>query len=169
MSDFDARLERDASALRRAQSLGANPSFVLDFAVAFLFFVVGILTLFATSIRDDAAHCDLPMHDYPFVGWIIVACIIIGTAVVARVPFGEHIPMIACALLGLVLGAVAVINADLPGYITFGVVCLGAVLVLFTPNGGNFMLMGMAVLSLGVGIVTIWAAALAMLGLDTPA
>ncbi len=167
MSEFDARFERDASALRRAQSLGANPSFVLDFGVAFLFFVIGMLTLVATSMRD-AESTDLAMHDYPYVGWVIFALTIAGAVIVAKVPFGEHIPMITCAVLGVILGAIAVYNADLPGYITFGVVCLGAVLVLFTPNGGNFMLMGMAVLSFGVGIVTIWAAALAMLGLDTP-
>ena len=168
MSEFDARLERDAAALRRAQSLGANPSFVLDFGVAFLFLIVGLLTLVATSMRDTSPPCDLPMHDYPFVGWIIVAATIIGAVIVARVPFGEHIPMITCAILGIFLGAIAVYNADLPGYITFGVVCLGAVLVLFTPNGGNFLLMGMAVLSLCAGVITVWAAALAMLGLDTP-
>lgn len=153
MSEFDARLERDAAALRRAQSLGANPSFVLDFGVAFLFLIVGLLTLVAAGL----------------VGWIMAGTIILGTVVVVMTPFGEHIPLLVCAISGIVLGIIAVLTAELPGYITFGVVCLGAVLVLFTPNGGNFMLMGMAVLSLGVGIVTVWAAALAMLGLDTPA
>jgi hypothetical protein len=151
MSEFDARLERDAAALRRAQSLGANPTFVLDFGVSFLFLIVGLLTLVAAGL----------------VGWIVAASIVIGTAVVVMTPFGQHIPLLICALMGIVIGGIAVLTAELPGYITFGVVCLGAVLVLFTPNGGNFMLMGMAVLSLGVGIVTIWAAALAILGLDT--
>lgn len=127
--------------------------FVLDFGVSFLFLVVGLLTLVAAGL----------------VGWLVAGAIVVGTAIVVMTPFGHHLPLLVCALMGIVLGGIAVVTAELPGYITFGVVCLGAVLVLLTPNGGNFMLMGMAVISLVVAVVTVWAAALAILGLDTPA
>lgn len=148
MSEFDARLERDAAALKRAQTLAANPSFVLDFFASALFLIVGLITLVSSGLT----------------GWIVMACIGVGAAIVMLTPFGENIPVGAVVLLGIGLGTVAVITAALPGYITLGIVLLGAVLVLFTPNGGNFLLMGMAVLSLGAGIVTLWAAAMAIFG-----
>ena len=165
MSEFDARLERDANTLKRATGLGANPSFVLDFTASAAFFIIGILTLVATSTRDQAPPCDLPMHDYPLVGWIVAICIVIGTVVVVKVPGGHNVPIAFCVLGGIAIGTIAVLTAALPGYITLGVVLLGAVLVLATPNGGNFLLMGMAVCSLGVGIVTVWAAVMAIFGI----
>lgn len=165
MSEFDARLDRDSAVLRRAQSINANPSYILDFTVCAMFFVVGILTLVASSMRDnDPATQMLDTHGYPWVGWAVLAAIVIGTVIVQRVPSGENVPIAIAVLLAMLVGFIAVYVAAMPGWVTLAVVLLGAVLVLATPNGGNFMLMGMAVLSLGAGLVTLWAAALAMFG-----
>lgn len=163
MSEFDARLDRDANVLKRAQSIGANPTYILDFTVCFLFLVVGILTLVVSSMRDGTTS-DLDTNAYPWVGWAVMAGIVVGTIIVQRVPSGENVPIAVALVCSVVLGGIAVYVAVLPGYVTLAVVLLGAVLVLATPNGGNFMLMGMAVLSLGAGLVTIWAAALAIFG-----
>jgi hypothetical protein len=148
MSEFDARLDRDSAVLKRAQSIGANPSFILDFAVSIGFIVIGLLTLVCAGM----------------VGWGVFAAIVVGTALVTLTPFGENLPIGICVVLSIAIGGTAVVVASLPGYVTLAVVLLGAVLVLATPNGGNFMLMGMAVLSLGAGIVTLWAAAMAIFG-----
>jgi len=148
MSEFDARLDRDSAVLKRAQSLGANPSYILDFTVSAAFVVIGILTLVCAGL----------------VGWGVFAAIVVGTALVTMTPFGENLPIGICVLASIAVGCIAVFVAALPGYVTLAVVLLGAVLTLATPNGGNFMLMGMAVLSLGAGIVTVWAAALAIFG-----
>ncbi len=148
MSEFDARLDRDAAVLKRAQSIGANPAFILDFVVSALFLVVGILTLVIAG----------------WVGWAVFGAIAVGTAVVMMTPLGQNAPIGVAVIAAMAVGAIAVYVAALPGYVTLGVVLLGAVLVLATPNGGNFMLMGMAVLSLGVGLVTLWVAALAIFG-----
>lgn len=172
MSEFDARLDRDANVLRRAQSLNANPSFILDFISSTIFLIVGILTLVVSSLRDSS-ESELDTHAYPWVGWAVFAAIVIGTVIVQRVPNGENVPIAIAVGLSIIVGLLAVEAADgwgiLPhphftGVITLGVVALGAALVLLTPNGGNFMLMGMAVLSLGAGLVTLWAAALAIFG-----
>lgn len=163
MSEFDARLDRDAAVLRRAQSLNANPSFILDFISSAIFLVVGILTLVVSSLRDGQ-ESELETHAYPWVGWAVFAVIVIGTVIVQRVPYGEHVPIAFAVIMSIFIGFVAVYVAAMPGWVTLGVIALGAVLVLATPNGGNFMLMGMAVLSLGAGLVTLWAAALAIFG-----
>ena len=151
MSEFDARLDRDSAVLKRAQSIGANPSFILDFTISALFVVVGLLTLVCAGV----------------VGWGVFAAIVVGTALVTLTPFGENLPIGICVLASIAVGGVAVFVAAVPGWVTLAVVLLGAVLVLATPNGGNFMLMGMAVLSLGAGLVTIWAAALAIFGVES--
>ena len=163
MSGFDARLDRDAAVLRRAQSINANPSYILDFIVCAIFLVVGILTLVVSSMRDGT-ESDLDTNAYPWVGWAVFAAIVVGTVIVQRVPYGENVPIAFAVIAAIIVGFIAVYVAAVPGWVTLGVVALGAVLVLATPNGGNFMLMGMAVLSLGAGLVTIWAAALAIFG-----
>lgn len=161
MSEFDSRLDRDSAVLKRAQSIGANPAFILDFTVSTAFVVIGLLTLVATMGQTDEHGVT---HFSGFVGWAVFAALIIGTAVVQLTPFGGNLPIGAAVLASIAVGIIAVIVASLPGYVTLAVVLLGAVLVLATPNGGNFMLMGMAVLSLGAGLVTLWAAALAIFG-----
>lgn len=161
MSEFDARLDRDAAILKRAQSIGANPSSVFDFGASVLFVIVGFFTLVATMGQTDDHGVT---HFSGVVGWALFASLIVGTAVVQMTPFGTHIPLAIVVILSLIVGFVAVIVAGVTGYITLGVVLLGAVLVLATPNGGNFLLMFMATLSFGAGLVTIWAAALAMFG-----
>jgi hypothetical protein len=168
MSEFDARLDRDASILKRAQSINANPTFILDFTVCVAFLVVGVLTLVASSMRgNEAAGAEaLETHAYPWVGWAVLVAIVVGTLIVQRVPSGENMPIGVAVLCSLLVGGIAVYVAALPGAVTLAVVLLGAVLVLATPNGGNFMLMGMAVLSLGAGLVTLWAAALAIFGAE---
>jgi hypothetical protein len=164
MSEFDARLDRDAAVLKRAQSINANPSFILDFVVCAAFLVIGILTLVVSGLRDGT-ESDLDTNAYPWVGWAVMAGIVLGTVIVQRVPSGENVPIGFAVICSMIVGAIAVYVAALPGAVTLAVVLLGAVLVLATPNGGNFMLMGMAVLSLGAGLVTVWAAALAIFGL----
>lgn len=166
MSEFDARLDRDAAVLKRAQSINANPSFILDFVVCAMFLVVGVLTLVVSGLRDGT-ESDLDTNAYPWVGWAVMAAIVIGTLIVQRVPSGEQVPIAFAVICSIIVGGIAVYVAALPGAVTLAVVLLGAVLVLATPNGGNFMLMGMAVLSLGAGLVTIWAAALAIFGADS--
>jgi hypothetical protein len=166
MSEFDARLDRDASILKRAQSINANPSFILDFIVCAMFLVVGVLTLVVSGLRDGT-ESDLETNAYPWVGWAVMAAIVIGTLVVQRVPLGDQLPIGFAVICSIIVGGIAVYVAALPGAVTLAVVLLGAVLVLATPNGGNFMLMGMAVLSLGAGLVTMWAAALAIFGADS--
>ena len=164
MSEFDARLDRDAAILKRAQSFPANSAgFVILFGVFFFGWLApaGIGTMVATMGQTDTHGVT---HLTGFVGWAVFAAIIIGTAVVQMVPFGEHLPLAVVIILALIVGFVAVFVAGVTGYITLGVVLLGAVLVLATPNGGNFLLMFMATLSFGAGLVTIWAAALAMFG-----
>jgi hypothetical protein len=161
MSEFDARLDRDAAILKRAQSLAQNPSYVMDFTASAIFLVTQFLTLVATMGHTDEHGVT---HFSGFVGWAVFAAIIIGTAVVQVTPFGSHIPLAIVVILSLIVGGVAVYVAGLTGYVTLGVVLIGAVLVLATPNGGNFLLMFMATLSLGAALVTIWAAALAMFG-----
>lgn len=154
MSEFDARLDRDSAILRRAQSFPANsPSFVLLFGLYFVGWLVpaGVGTLLASGM----------------VGWGLFAAIVVGTALVTLTPFGNNLPIALCVFGSIAIMIVSVFVAALPGYVTLGVVLLGAVLVLATPNGGNFMLMGMAVISLFAGLVTIWAAALAIFGADT--
>jgi hypothetical protein len=164
MSEFDARLDRDSAVLKRAQSIGANPSFILDFTVSAAFLVIGLLTLVATMGQTDEHGVT---HFTGFVGWVVFAALIVGTLVVQMTPVGGDIPIAVCVLASMVVGCVAVFVAAVPGWVTLAVVLLGAVLVLATPNGGNFMLMGMAVLSLGAGLVTIWAAALAIFGVES--
>jgi hypothetical protein len=165
MSEFDSRLQADSAVLQRAQSINANPAFILDFVMCAIFLVIGILTLVLTSYRDnDPMTATLETHGYPWVGWAVFAAIVIGTVIVQRVPNGENVPIAIAVILSIIVGFVAVYVAHLPGWVTLAVVALGAVLTLATPNGGNFMLMGMAVLSLGAGLVTLWAAALAMFG-----
>ena len=144
MSEFDARLDRDANLLKRAQSISANPTFVLDFTMCVIF------------------RGRRPLYCAGLVGWGVFAGIVVGTALVTMTPFGKDLPIGVAVICSLILGGIAVFVAALPGYVTLAVVLLGAVLVLATPNGGNFMLMGMAVLSLGAGLVTVWAAALAI-------
>ncbi len=150
MSEFDSRLDRDSAVLKRAQSIAANPTFVLDFTMCVIFAVIGVLTLYCAGL----------------VGWGVFAGVVIGTALVTLTPFGKDLPIGVALICSIALGGIAVFVAALPGYVTLAVVLLGAVLVLATPNGGNFMLMGMAVLSLGAGLVTLWAAALAIFGAD---